>query len=122
MDPALHHQRHHLRFPSVGVVSALEALALGVLAFILVFVVIPDAFSVDWGCVGRGGLNRTAGDTYVSVFAVFGTVGWFVALGATTVANAVGKPKLALAIPFAWFSGLTLGAVAVAASIGPLPC
>ena len=37
------------------------------LPFILVFVVIPDAFSVDWGCVGRGGLNRTAGDTYVSV-------------------------------------------------------
>lgn len=120
MDPALHHHHHWL--PSVGVVSALEALALGVLAFILVFVVIPDAFSVDWGCVGRGGFSRTAGDTYASFFAVFGTVGWFAALGATTLANATGKSKLALAIPLAWFSVLTLGAVALAASIGPLAC
>jgi hypothetical protein len=88
----------------------------------LVLVVIPNGFDVEWGCFGGSGSLHTRADTYVDAFAVGGALGWLIAAGVTAVVYTAGRRLVALAVPLAWFSVLVLAAVGVAASIGPLPC
>jgi hypothetical protein len=113
--------RHRRPHAPLGVLSALEALALAALSFYLVLVVIPDAYAVEWSCFGQSA-QHTSGDTYVSGFVVLGALGWLATLGATALANATNRPRLALLIPVVWFALLTGLAAISAAMIGPLPC
>ena len=116
--------RRRLRRPSMpwGLLVGLEVVTLAFLSAMLVLVVIPNRFDVEWGCFGGSGSLHTGADTYVDGFAVGGALGWLVATGVTAVVYAVGRQLVALAVPLVWFGALVLAALGVAALIGPLPC
>jgi hypothetical protein len=116
--------RHRLRRPKMpwGGLAAFEFFALALLSGMLVLVILPGMFDVEWGCFGPTGGERTAADTYVGVFAVGGALGWLVTGGLTAVAYSTGRRGLALLFPLAWFGVLVLTSLIVAVSIGPLPC
>lgn len=116
--------RRRLRRPSMpwGLLVGLEVVTLAFLSAMLVLVVIPNSFDVEWGCFGGSGSLHTRADAYVDGFAVAGALGWLVATGVTAVVYAVGRQLVALAVPLVWFGALVLAALGVAALIGPLPC
>lgn len=117
-----HGPRLHRPAMPWGLLAALEVIALALLSGALVLWIIPSAFEVEWACVGVTGADRSAADTYIDAFAVFGALSWLAVAGATVMAFGVGRNLVAVAIPAAWFAVLTLLAVAISASIGPLPC
>jgi hypothetical protein len=116
--------RRRLRRPSMpwGVLVGLEVVTLAFLSAMLVLVVIPNGFDVEWDCFGSSGSLHTGADTYGDGFAVGGALGWLVATGVTAVVYTTGRQLVALAVPLVWFGALVLAALGVAASIGPLPC
>jgi hypothetical protein len=97
-------------------------LILGPAAAILVLGVIPDAFEIEWACVGRLGVERTSGDTYAAAFGVFGTLGWLAVLAGAIYAEIVGARRLAAVLPVVWFVLLVGAALVTAAAIGPQLC
>lgn len=100
----------------------LEVLILAPLAAILVLLLIPTWFEIDWGCISTTGVTRTPGDTYITTFAVLGTLGWLVVVMAALFANVTGSSRVASVLPIAWFTTLVLGALITAATIGPQIC
>jgi hypothetical protein len=120
MAHALHGSRPH-EFPS-GWASFLELLVLAPLAAVLVLGVVPSTFEIQWECVRGYGVVRTVGDTYLTGFAVVGALGWLVVLAGTIYAHISERPRIAMALPAAWFTALVLGSVVVGAAIGPAMC
>ena len=117
-------RRHRLRRPDMpwGLLAGLEVVALAFLSAMLVLIVIPNGFEVEWGCFGQSGSLHTGADTYVAGFAVGGALGWLLTALITAFVYASGRRLVALAVPLVWFGVLVLAAVGVAASIGPLAC
>jgi hypothetical protein len=70
----LHSSRRH-ELP-VGWVGFVEILILAPLAAFLVLGVIPAAFGIEWERASGYGIVHTAGDSYLTSFAVAGTAGW----------------------------------------------
>ncbi len=123
MDSSFGHApRLHRPAMPWGLLAAVELIVFAVLSGMLVLWIIPSAFEVEWGCVGVNGAARSAADTYIDAFAVFGALSWIAAGAATVMAHAAGRRWLTVAIPAIWFAVLTLLAVAISATIGPLPC
>jgi Na+/H+-dicarboxylate symporter len=102
--------------------SVLEMVVLGPLAALLVLILIPSAFDVEWACIGHVGTVRTPGDEYIATFAVFGTVGWFAVLVSAVFAGIFEARRVAAILPLVWFAVLVGAALVVAASIGPELC
>ncbi|MFO7573412.1 MAG: hypothetical protein R6W48_12550 [Gaiellaceae bacterium] len=100
----------------------IEVLVLAPLAAILVLLVIPSWFQIDWGCISTTGVTRTPGDTYITTFGVLGTLGWLVVVMAALFANITGSNRVASILPIAWFTTLVLAALVTAAAIGPQLC
>jgi hypothetical protein len=107
---------------SPGWLSVVEMVVLVPTAAILVFGVIPSAFDVEWNCVGRTGTRRTAGNTYLSGFAILSTFGWVLVLVAGIYAEIAERPRLAAIVPVVWFAVLVATALVAAAAIGPELC
>jgi hypothetical protein len=103
-------------------VTGIEVLVLAPLAAILVLWLIPEWFQIDWGCVSASGLGHTSGDTYITVFAVFGTLGWLLVAMAALFANVTGSNRLAQLLPVIWFALLVGSAAVTAATVGPAIC
>jgi hypothetical protein len=100
-----------------------EVLVLAPLAAILVLLVIPSWFQIDWGCISTAtGVMRTPGDMYITTFSVLGTLGWLLVVMAAMFANVTGPSRFASVLPVAWFSLLVVSAVVTAATIGPQIC
>ena len=68
-----------------------------------------------------GGARRTAGDTFVAAFALFGSLGWIVAFLGAISASIADRRGVVLLLPLVWFAVLVLAALAVAAWLGPVP-
>jgi hypothetical protein len=103
-------------------VTGVEVLVLAPLAAILVLWLIPTWFQIDWGCVSATGVGHTSGDTYITTFAVFGTLGWLLVAMAALFANVTGANRFAQFLPVVWFAVLVGGAAVTAATIGPAIC
>ena len=113
------HQRRRALPPALSVV---EIFVLAPIAAILALWVIPDAFGIEWSCVGRYGVQGTRGDSFGDAVTVGGAFGWLAVFVAVLFAHIAERPRLAAVIPLAWFVGLVLTTLIVAATIGPLPC
>lgn len=100
----------------------LEVIVLAPLAAILVLLLIPSWFDVEWGCVSTTGATHTPGDLYITTFGVLGTLGWLLVVMAALFANVTGSSRFASVLPVAWFTALVLGALITAATIGPQVC
>ena len=109
------------RIPA-GVASTLGFVLLGPLAGFLVLVAIPDAFEIESSCLTQTGTVATAGDTYVSSFAVLGTLGWLVVVAGVVFASIVGQRAVVVLLPVLWFVALVLAALIAATVVGPVPC
>ena len=107
---------------SAETLSVVEILVLAPLAAVLAFWIVPSAFEIDWSCVTVLGVESTRGDSFARVVAVSGSIGWvFVFLG-VLFAQIAERPRLAAALPIAWFV-LLVGAMTIAAAaVGPAPC
>lgn len=103
-------------------VTGFEVLVLAPLAAVLVLWLIPEWFQITWGCVSATGVGHTPGDTYITTFAVFGTLGWLLVAMAALFANVTGANRFAQLLPVAWFAVLVGGAAVSAATIGPAIC
>ena len=114
--------RHRRRRALPPALSVVEILVLAPVAAILALWVIPDAFGIEWSCVGRYGVQATRGDSFGDAVTVGGTFGWLAVFVAVLFAHIAERPRLAAVIPLAWFVGLVLTTLIVAATIGPLPC
>jgi hypothetical protein len=106
----------------VGWASFLEVVVLAPLAAVLVLGVVPATFEIEWECVRGYGVVRTIGDSYLTGFAVLGTLGWVVVLTGMIYAFVSERPRIALALPLVWFAVLVLSALVAAAAIGPATC
>lgn len=113
------HRRRHISVPSL---SLLEIVVLAPLAAVLALWAIPDAFGIEWSCVGTYGTLTTRGDSFGDAVAVAGTFGWLAVFIAVVFAHIAERPRLAVALPLVWFVGLVGTTLVVAATIGPLPC
>jgi membrane-bound ClpP family serine protease len=89
---------------------------------VAVFGVVPSVFEIEWECVRGYGVVRTVGDSYLTSFAVIGAVGWIAVVAGTIYAHISERPRIALALPLAWFAALVLTSLAVGAAIGPARC
>lgn len=105
-----------------GPVSALEFLLFGVAAAVLVLVAIPRSFEIESSCVSSAGVQKTAGDTYIAGFVLFGSVGWVVSFLGAIYASIAERRDVVLLLPLVWFVVLVLTALVVAAFVGPVPC
>jgi hypothetical protein len=103
-------------------VTGIEVLVLAPIAALLVLWLIPGWLQIEWGCVSATGVGHTAGDTYITTFAVLGTLGWLLVAMAALFANVTGSTRVAQLLPVAWFTTLVLGAVVAAATMGPQLC
>jgi hypothetical protein len=113
---------HRHELPS-GWASFLEILILAPGAALVVFGLVPALFEIEWECVsGYGGIVRTVGDSYLTSFAVLGTVGWIGVLAGTIYAQITERGRLAMALPAAWFATVVVAALVVGAAVGPAPC
>jgi hypothetical protein len=112
---------HPHEFPS-GWASFLEILILAPLAAVVVLGVVPSVFEIEWECVRGYGVVRTVGDSYLTGFAVIGTVGWIAVVAGMIFAHISERPRVALALPAAWFAVLVLASVVAGAAIGPAMC
>jgi hypothetical protein len=117
---ALHGSSRH-EFP-LGWASFLEILILAPLAAVVVLGVVPSVFEIEWECVRGYGVVRTVGDSYLTGFAVAGAVGWIAVLAAMIFAHIAERPRIAMALPIAWFAVLVAASLAVGAAIGPATC
>jgi hypothetical protein len=108
--------------PSAGWAGTLEVAFLAPLSAVLVLGVIPALFSIEWECSIGYGVVRTAGDEYLSAFAVVGAVGWLAVLVGMLFAQIREQRELGLLLPLAWFVVIVLASVVAAATIGPAPC
>lgn len=120
MAHALHGSHPH-EFPS-GWTSFVEILILAPLAAVVVLGVVPSVFEIEWECVRGYGVVRTVGDSYLTGFAVVGAVGWIAVLAAMIFAHISERPRVAMALPLAWFAALVLASLVVGAAIGPATC
>jgi hypothetical protein len=102
--------------------SAVEIVVLAPLAGVFAFWLIPDAFDIDWSCVTQIGVVRTPGDTFAAAVAVFGAIGWLFVLLGTLFAGIAERPRVAAALPIAWFVALVGGITVAALVVGPAPC
>ena len=102
--------------------TGIEVIVLAPIAALLVLWLIPAWFQIDWGCVSSTGVGHTPGDTYITTFAVLGTLGWLLVAMAALFANVTGSTRVAQILPVAWFTALVLGAVVAAATMGPQLC
>jgi hypothetical protein len=109
------------RLPA-GALSALAFVVLAPAAAILVLVAIPRGLEIESSCVTPGGVQKTAGDTFVAAFALLGTLGWIVAFLGTIYASIADRRGVVVLLPLAWFAVLVLSALVVAAFLGPVPC
>ena len=119
LDSHRQHKRPHVSAPSV---SLLEIVVLAPVAAILTLWVIPDAFGIEWSCVGRYGVQATRGDSFGDAVTVGGTVGWLAVLIAVLFANIAERPRLAALLPVVWFVVLVLATLIAAATVGSAPC
>ncbi len=106
----------------VGFVVFLEFLVLAPAAAVVALWLVPDAFGIEWNCVGASGVQRVSGDSYAATIAVAGTFGWLFVLMGELYARVAGARRLALLLPLAWFVLLVLTAVIMAAAVGSEPC
>lgn len=109
------------RLPT-GALSALAFLLLGPAAAVLVLVAIPRGFEIESSCVTSGGVQKTAGDTFVAAFALLGTLGWIVAFLGAIYASIADRRGVVVLLPLVWFAVLVFSALVVAALLGPVPC
>jgi hypothetical protein len=114
-----HESRAHL---SPGLLGGLELLVLGPAAGVLVLWLIPEAFDIEWACIGSTGISRTAGENYIAAFATIGTAGWLAVIAAIVFAGIAGSRRAAAVLPAVWFAVLVGAALVVAAAIGPAAC
>jgi len=84
--------------------------------------VVPSLFEIEWECVRGYGLVHTVGDSYLTGFAVIGAVGWVIVLAGMIYAQISERPRIALALPLAWFTTVVLASLVVGAAIGPARC
>jgi hypothetical protein len=105
-----------------GWASFLEIVVLAPLAAVLVLGVVPSAFEIEWECVRGFGVVRTVGDSYLTAFAVVGALGWVAVAVGMIYAHISERPRVALALPLAWFVVLVVSALVAAAAIGPATC
>jgi hypothetical protein len=120
MSHALHSSRRH-DLPA-GWVGFVEILILAPLAAFLVLGVIPAAFGIEWECASGYGIVHTAGDSYLTSFAVAGTAGWL-AVAAWVIFSLISeRRRAAMLVAPAWFALLVLSSVVAAAAIGPAAC
>jgi hypothetical protein len=122
MDPSRHARRRWVEHVPFGPLGALAFLILGLAAAALVLVVIPRGFDIESSCITATGLQRTGGDDYVGAFVLLGTLGWLATFLGMIFANIADRRRLAALLPFVWFSGLLVAALAVAILVGPAPC
>jgi len=115
------HRSNPREFPS-GWASFLEILILAPLAAVVVLGVVPSLFEIEWECVRGYGLVHTVGDSYLTGFAVIGAVGWVIVLAGMIYAQISERPRIALALPLAWFTTVVLASLVVGAAIGPARC
>jgi len=115
------HRSNPREFPS-GWASFLEILILAPLAAVVVLGVVPSVFEIEWECVRGYGLVHTVGDSYLTGFAVIGAVGWVIVLAGMIYAQISERPRIALALPLAWFTTVVLASLVVGAAIGPARC
>jgi hypothetical protein len=107
---------------SAEALSVVEILVLAPLAAVLAFWVVPNAFEIDWSCVSALGVEGTRGDSFAQVVAVAGTIGWVGVFLGVLAAQIAERPRLAAALPIAWFALLVAGMTIAAAVVGPAPC
>jgi hypothetical protein len=107
---------------NAGVLCAVEIIVLAPLAAFLAFWAIPEAFGIEWSCIGAFGVSGSDGESFAQTVAVVGTIGWFVILLATLFASIAERERLAAILPFAWFVVLVAGMTIAAAATGPAPC
>jgi hypothetical protein len=115
-------ERRSRRRIAAPALSGLEILVLAPLAALLVLVVVPNGFAVEWDCIGPLGVQATRGDSFGRAVAVAGTVGWLAVLIAMLYAHIAERPRVAVLLPLVWFVVLVVGTVIAAAAVGPAPC
>jgi hypothetical protein len=115
-------ESHPRRRLTAGTLSLIEILVLAPLAAILAFWLIPQAFDIEWSCVGGTGISTSDGESFAQSIAVFGTIGWFVVLLGTLYATIADRERLAAVLPVAWFVVLVAAMTIAAASVGPALC
>lgn len=71
--------------------------------------------------MGRYGVQATRGDPFGDAVTVAGTFGWLAVFVAVLFAHIAERPRLAAVIPLAWFVGLVLTTLIVAATIARCP-
>ena len=116
-----HHGLHRPRF-TLDSLALVEIVALAPLALLLSLWLIPEAFQIQWGCVGGLGAQGMTGDEYSDAVAVFGTLGWILVAVTVLFAEIGERSRLAAILPAAWFTVLIGGALVMAALVGPAPC
>jgi hypothetical protein len=115
-------ERRRGRRLAVSSFGLLALVLLGPLSVALVMFAIPEAFDVEWACVGPTGVTSREGDVYADLTAVAGAFGWIVVLIGVLFAQIAERPLVARLLPIAWFGALVGGAAVAAALIGPAPC
>jgi hypothetical protein len=114
-------ERHRGRRISASSFGLLALVLLGPLTAALVLWAIPNAFQIEWNCIGPGA-GSTRGDTYAGAAAVAGVFGWLLVFIAVLFAHIAERPRLAAVLPLAWSVVLVGGCAAAAAAISPSLC
>jgi hypothetical protein len=107
---------------TASALALLALVALAPLSVVAVVFAIPELFEIDWACIGPTGTGSRAGDLYIGLAAVAGTLGWVLVFVGVLFAHIAERPLLAFWLPVAWFGALVAGAAIAAAWIGPAPC